>query len=159
MQPQGLSDEDRQRLSEDIFLDRRISGSVYCASCGYNLRDMPYVYNCPECGASYNARPLQIKGIFSPYDISFPLLWLTTALVLVLVAAATVWLAVCSVLSGWLAIHRMRLPGRLNLMPEDALLFAGIGVLVAAAAVGHVVRKLRRFFLQWRILRRMESES
>lgn len=63
---------DLDRLSDDIFKDRRISGSVYCGKCGYNLRTLPYLYQCPECGNDYNARPLVMKGVFLPQQIPVP---------------------------------------------------------------------------------------
>jgi hypothetical protein len=67
-----LSSSELDRIADDIYKDRRISGSVYCGTCGYNLRTLPYVYTCPECGQEYNARPLVMKGIFAPHDADIP---------------------------------------------------------------------------------------
>ena len=61
-----LSSNDLERLSDDIYKNRRITGLVYCGTCGYCLKTLPYVYQCPECGGSYNARPLSMQGIFMP---------------------------------------------------------------------------------------------
>jgi len=63
---------DLDKLSDDIFKDRRISGSVYCGKCGYDLRTLPYLYQCPECGNAYNARPLVMKGVFLPQQTPVP---------------------------------------------------------------------------------------
>ena len=63
---------DLERLADDVYKDRRITGSVYCSECGYNLHTLPYVYTCPECGNKYNARPLLMHGIFAPHEIIFP---------------------------------------------------------------------------------------
>ncbi len=68
-----LSREELDRLvAEDQYKDRRIVGSVYCGTCGYCLRTLPYVYNCPECGEGYNARPLVMRGIFLPHQAAIP---------------------------------------------------------------------------------------
>lgn len=63
--------EELDRLVDDIRDRGVITASVYCGKCGYNLRTLPYVYQCPECGNEYNARPLSRRGIFptSPYYI------------------------------------------------------------------------------------------
>ncbi len=68
----GLDSDELGRRAVDIFRDRVITGWVYCGNCGYNLHSLPYAYTCPECGNEYNARPLSMKGIFAPYNTSFP---------------------------------------------------------------------------------------
>jgi len=68
-----LSEEDRERLADDIYSDRRITGSIYCGRCGYDLHSLPYIYQCPECGQAYNARPLSMKGIFLPHHAEPPI--------------------------------------------------------------------------------------
>ena len=66
-------DQDRlEREAHDAYTDHIITGSIYCGSCGYNLKTLPYVYTCPECGNEYNARPLHMHGIFTPHAIEFP---------------------------------------------------------------------------------------
>jgi len=60
------------QLSDDVFKDRRISATVFCGKCGYNLRTLPYLYQCPECGNEYNARPLVMKGVFLPQRTPAP---------------------------------------------------------------------------------------
>lgn len=54
-------------------LERTLAYSVFCDRCGYNLRRLPYVGQCPECANSYNARPLMLKGIYHAFDLKFPL--------------------------------------------------------------------------------------
>ncbi len=58
-----LSHDELDRLVEQSG-DGVIKKSLYCARCGYNLRLLPYRYNCPECGNRYYARALRRKGIF-----------------------------------------------------------------------------------------------
>jgi len=67
-----LGTDELERLADDAYRERRIAGTVYCGNCGYNLRTLFYVYRCPECGHEYNARPLVMKGIFLPQNISPP---------------------------------------------------------------------------------------
>jgi hypothetical protein len=68
----GLSSEELDRLADEMYKQRRITSSVYCGNCGYNLRTLPYNYHCPECGNAYNARPLSMRGIFLPYQYEPP---------------------------------------------------------------------------------------
>jgi hypothetical protein len=67
MNPQEL-----ERIVDQTYAERRISDSTYCAHCGYNLRTLPYVGICPECGRRYNARPLKMENIFNSYGIVLP---------------------------------------------------------------------------------------
>lgn len=67
-----LSSRDLDRIADDIYLNRRITGSVYCSNCAYNLRTLPYAYTCPECGQAYNARPRSMKGVFCPREYHPP---------------------------------------------------------------------------------------
>ena len=68
----GLSKSDLERLADDTYKGRLITGSIYCGQCGYNLRTLPYVHTCPECGNQYNARPLKMEGIFLPQEAQIP---------------------------------------------------------------------------------------
>ncbi len=67
-----IGSDELEKLAEDSFKDRRIGGTIYCGGCGYNLKTLPYLYQCPECGQEYNARPLVMKGIFLPQNTSPP---------------------------------------------------------------------------------------
>ena len=79
-----VGSDELDRLADEIYRDRRITGSVYCGNCGYNLRTLPYMYVCPECGDDYNARPTKMKGIFLPSGTVFPLPDCTATLVFAL---------------------------------------------------------------------------
>jgi len=68
----ALSNSELDRYADDAYKDRRITTSVYCGNCGYNLRTLPYRYKCPECGQEYNARPRTMKGIYAPQDTDIP---------------------------------------------------------------------------------------
>ena len=74
-----LGSEDLERLSRDLFSERRIHHSVHCGQCGYNLRMLPYLGKCPECGNEYNARPTVRQGIYVPGELIFPLVELAAA--------------------------------------------------------------------------------
>lgn len=68
----GMSQSDLDRLADDTYKGHILQSSTYCERCGYNLRTLPYVYTCPECGNEYNARPLKMKGIFQPHTTRVP---------------------------------------------------------------------------------------
>ncbi len=68
----SLSKSELERLADDTYKNRIILSSTYCGRCGYNLRTLPYVYTCPECGGQYNARPLKMQGIFLPQAVQVP---------------------------------------------------------------------------------------
>lgn len=68
-----LDSGELERIADDMYKDRIITGTLYCGNCGYNLHGLPYMHICPECGNRYNARPRAQRGIFSPADADFPL--------------------------------------------------------------------------------------
>ncbi len=68
----ALTKEELDRLVDETHHRGLIAGRVYCGNCGYNLKTLPYVYRCPECGNAYNARPLTMRGIFMPYQYAIP---------------------------------------------------------------------------------------
>ena len=63
---------EHERISTVLPADRQIGTHVHCAGCGYNLRTLPYVGCCPECGAAYNARPLLMQNILTGQMALFP---------------------------------------------------------------------------------------
>ncbi|MFQ5414328.1 MAG: hypothetical protein ACE5E6_07695 [Phycisphaerae bacterium] len=67
-----IGSDELEQLSDGIYQDRIIPTSLYCGTCGYNLRMLRYVGVCPECGHAYNARPLKLEGIFLPHLVEFP---------------------------------------------------------------------------------------
>lgn len=68
----GLSTDDIDTLSRDVFSECYISHSIYCGECGYNLRMLCYIGHCPECGNEYDARPGARKGVFVSTETRFP---------------------------------------------------------------------------------------
>ncbi len=68
----ALNNAELERIADDMYKGRLLSHSVYCGNCGYNLRTLPYLYTCPECGNSYNARPRKMTGIFLPQEADLP---------------------------------------------------------------------------------------
>ena len=67
-----VGSDELERMAAEAYLDRTITGTVYCGDCGYNLHTLPYLYVCPECGNKYDARPLSMKGIFAPHKVEIP---------------------------------------------------------------------------------------
>ena len=115
--------DELERLADDMYKDRVIASSVYCGHCGYNLRTLPYVYTCPECGNQYNARPLKMSGIFNPHTAEFPLRDIVVTVVCALITVVlgdsairpvnywlgvAIFFAIFAVLSGREAYVRMR---------------------------------------------------
>ena len=135
-----ISSGELDRIADDIDKDRRITTSVHCGGCGYNLRTLPYLYTCPECGNKYNARPRKMKGIFNPNAVSFPArdLLLTFASVFgVLFFGAT-------------SIHS----------PSVAtLLLAGFFAIMAVLSGREAYVRLCRFVKAFSIIRRIEAEE
>jgi len=85
-----LSGDELERISEDAYAKRRIQMRTYCKRCGYNLRALPYVHKCPECGNEYNAMHSRMKGIFLPQFVAFP--WLDSGIALVCITMAALTL-------------------------------------------------------------------
>ena len=69
----ALSNKELDQLADDQYTKRRITNSTYCSQCGYNLKTLPYKYQCPECGNEYNARPLIYSGIYFPHQNHLPI--------------------------------------------------------------------------------------
>jgi len=139
-----ISRDFRERLEDDILYDRRITGSMYCANCGYNLKTLPRVYTCPECGSSYNARRQPMKGIFSPYDAEPPI-------------STVAWALGCSLITALLLV------GSFNPFREDiffvGLLFGVLAVCLIYRAFGAVGRFLKFRALSKYIVHRQEDED
>lgn len=87
----ALDRAELDRLADDTYKNRVITGFIYCGNCGYNLHSLPYVYTCPECGNAYNARPLSMKGIFTPHAAHLPMSEIAGTLVSLLVAGPLIW--------------------------------------------------------------------
>lgn len=136
----SLSSDELSRMAEAADADRTILHSVYCGHCGYNLRHGPYVGRCPECGNPYNARPLNMKGIFVPQEVRFPLSGLSL----------TLFGLVCG---GWVIRSGIRLINDWLLILGAALTF--LGLYFARATY----RDLKRFFHFLRVRRLIENDE
>jgi hypothetical protein len=49
-----------------------IPNSVYCGQCGYNLKTLPGIGRCPECGNPYKVVGIHRTGIHDNAYIEFP---------------------------------------------------------------------------------------
>jgi len=137
MPPHG---NELDRLADDVYFNRRITASTYCAECGYNLRTLPYVYHCPECGQEYNARPLHMKGIFLPADHEPPVGRMFVA---------GFWYVVAASLIAYAARPVEPLPLAIGLF---FLLFALVQSVL-------IIRQWRRFQIARHVARRIKEES
>src|SRR5215475_10741510 len=86
-----FTNDELDRLADDDFKNRIINTPTYCGTCGYNLKGLPYMHTCPECGNSYYARYRGRYGIFEPQQAEFPGPDILGFLILAGVAAALVW--------------------------------------------------------------------
>ena len=136
----AISNDELDRIADDMYQDRRITGSVHCAECGYSLKSLPYRYRCPECGQEYNARPLSQKGIFSPHEGDFPYNDIFMTIVGVGTAVVFAW--------GGLA-------------PRDNWRLGGAGVFVVLTLVWlrRTVIQFGRFLKTGAIIRRIRAEE
>ena len=136
----GASDKNRDAIADDIYRNRRIGCSTYCGRCGYNLKTLPHVYTCPECGAAYNARFPNMQGVFLHDNVSFPLSDII----------ANAMFAGVTVLAGLLAFA--------NGSGEWLLLALLCGVVTIIYCVV-VVKMLRQFIQFFIIARRIDREK
>ncbi|MBI1827569.1 MAG: hypothetical protein HY287_01770 [Planctomycetes bacterium] len=86
-----FTNDELDRLVDEDFKNRVIQQSTYCAECGYNLRGLPFLYSCPECGNSYNARPRGRFGIFEPQQAEFPIHDILGVAIFAGIAAFILW--------------------------------------------------------------------
>ena len=99
-----LGSEELERIADDIDADRTIMSSLYCGRCGYNLRSLPFIHACPECGNRYNARPLKMEGIFLPRTALFPAGDIVSFLFCTFVAVAIMIVGVKDQAPGWIPL-------------------------------------------------------
>lgn len=128
------------RMADDAYKDMRITSSIYCGTCGYNLRTLPYTGPCPECGSDYNARALSMKGIFTINDIELPV----KEFFLALFCAGTTYI-----------LARPLFTTRDTVRAGMAILFAGFSVMYAIDMVG----KWGRYYRAVSIMRKIEKEE
>lgn len=99
----AFTKEELDRLADDDYKGRRLHRSTFCGKCGYNLRTLPYVYTCPECGNQYNARPRSMEGIFSPSDAKFPINDVAASMVFSAFGIVLIWSGVSPTIK-WLVV-------------------------------------------------------
>lgn len=133
-------ERDELDLMMDGQRDRVIADALFCAGCGYQLRMLPYIGRCPECGNSYNARSLHKDGIFVPQSAEFPA---TDILAALASAGVALWLA------GGLLRH-------FDLWTLAFLLLFGY---LAVAFSRQSYARLGRFIKGQRLAARIESEE
>ncbi len=135
----SMSLADRE-LPEGLDPDRTLIHSVYCGNCGFNLRYATYVGRCNECGHPYNARPLTMKGIFTPAALLFPTADVLLALLCSVICFSTLRSALRPV-NAW------------------AIFLAVVAGLIAALYSILAVRGLLRFLRALGIMRRIRKEE
>ena len=69
----AIQESELRRLQSDPTQMREMVGEVYCASCGYCLKALPYFGRCPECGSAYNAQSLNMTGIYMSQYLNPPI--------------------------------------------------------------------------------------
>lgn len=139
-----LSEQDRERLADDIIMDRRISQSTYCENCGYNLKTLPRSYHCPECGSEYRARMPRMKGIYLPHENSPPL-------------GEAVAMVVFAVVSGVLLVGAWK--SNSGGYRATAIVFTAITLAIGVAVIVRTTRFLRTARLARQIERQQDDED
>lgn len=135
-----ISKQQRERYEDDTLFDRRITSSLYCSRCGYNLHSLPKCHQCPECGNEYNARSPEMKGIFILQATEFPF---GDVLAGLLCAAGTVLM----IASGWQA-------------GDDVRMVLGVFFgLLAIVMFLRAYRGITRYAMAYRIIRRIAREE
>ncbi len=135
-----MMDSNFAHTTDPMLSEQQLKYSVYCATCGYNLRHASYVGRCPECGSDYNARPLKLENIFVEGALRFP--------------SSEVFIGLfCTLIGGWLV------PGAIN---PVSFLMLPIAVIMVLIGLAHLVTAYRRFikYLRYRsILKRSQEEK
>ena len=136
----SLGSDEVARAANEVETDRTLTYSVYCERCGYNLRHAPYVGVCPECGGGYNARPLAMKGIFTPGTVRFPSLDIFLSIVCMVLGAVLIADGIDPV-QDWL------------------LIIGGIFAVLGLKLMASIYRDARRYFRMRRVMRQIEAEE
>jgi hypothetical protein len=128
------------KYMDEIAAEQAIGVSLYCGRCGYNLRTLPVVGRCPECGSIYNARPAKLDGIFREEDVEIPIM---DALIFLALGPPGYWLL--------MRMAASYSPGKLFF----GFLLGGFGTYFGIRAL----RKAMRFTRYHQIARRIRQED
>ena len=131
---------DPDPLIDPLQQDRFIPAGLHCAKCGYNLRTLPKYGVCPECGSEYDARAVELRGIFVPEMIEFPLVDAGACAISLLAAIATILSSIHPYSSGGMFF---------------GIVLAAIGVIFAL----QVLRKLRLLLHYCVVYRRIRADQ
>ncbi len=118
----SYDDDDPQfRLHAD-GTSRWFETSTFCGSCGYNLKTLPRVGRCPECGGGYDGRVREMKNILVPESLVLPWGDIMASAIGLTLSALTVYyflvhgwqwfMLVCGVLFGAAGLFLARVSAR-----------------------------------------------
>ncbi|MEK6676265.1 MAG: hypothetical protein AABZ47_11510 [Planctomycetota bacterium] len=158
-----LTSDELERLTDATWGDNSISMSLHCGCCGYNLRTLPYVYQCPECGREYSARPDRMHGIFFPDQAKFPFLdpfasLVSTGSALILFGFGSAW----GLMSPAPVVPIGAPPTATPPPPQPSAILMTMGAVFVMLAIIYAVRAWRRLFLFYRgrkIISRMHADA
>jgi hypothetical protein len=134
----SLGQDEINRMMDETVAGWGINVSLYCATCGYNLRGLPYSGVCPECGHRYNARDHRLTGIFLPRGLEFP-------------ASDVFWALICIATTAGLVAWGFR--------TREMFFFAAIFGVLTVFWVRFAVRRITQYIHGRRILWRIDHED
>jgi len=122
----SFNTDELDRLADEMLRGARLAHSVYCGECGYNLKTLPYLGQCPECGHRYNARPLKMEGVFNPQSLELPI-----------IDGLTVIMLACM---GWFLLR-----GAFSPLQSGSVFLGALTLGVCGAVLSRFISRLRRF--------------
>jgi len=134
--PVDLGEIERFQASEEG--KTTITSPIFCGNCGYQLRMLPQIGRCPECGNHYNTISRTVKGIFTPASIKFPTFNLAAGLA-------------CLALLFWLV------QGILQEFDIWALLLTAVFTVLTPIFIKQTASELIRFVHARQVARQMKS--
>ncbi len=100
----ALEHEQLEHMLEEDEGPRLMTQPAICDQCGYQLRGLPFVGRCPECGNSYRVRGRKTEGIFVPGSAEFP----ASDLVAGLVRRFDLWSLLFAAILGYMGFVFLR---------------------------------------------------
>ncbi len=132
--------EQLEHMLEEDEGPRVMTKTVICDQCGYQLRGLPFVGRCPECGNSYSLRGIKTEGIFVPQAAEFPAMDLVAGLA-----------------GGGFALWLVA--GLIRRFDLWSLLFAAILGYMGFVFLRQGLRRLRRFIRGQKIASQADSDD